>query len=78
MQLSKGIPDTMIPCPTSFQLAFQEKEKRILFTTYLESNERRLKIATLSEDALLSKKILIWECEMNLKAMEFPQRQNAH
>jgi Uncharacterized protein conserved in bacteria len=57
--------------PNFLSTAFQEKEKT--FYSFYLNQIKTFEDNTLSEDALLSKKILIWECEMNLKAMEFPK-----
>ena len=57
--------------PNFLSTAFQEKEKTF-YSSYL-NQIKTFEDNSLSEDALLSKKILIWECEMNLKGMEFPK-----
>jgi uncharacterized protein (DUF885 family) len=57
--------------PNFLSTAFQEKEKT--FYSFYLNQIKTFEDNTLSEDALLSKKILIWECEINLKAMEFPK-----
>jgi len=57
--------------PNTLSLEFKEKEKAF-YRSYLNKIET-FDDNSLSEDALLSKKVLIWECEMSLKGMEFPK-----
>ena len=57
--------------PNTLSLEFKEKEKAF-YRSYL-NKIKTFDDSSLSEDALLSKKVLIWECEMSLKGMEFPK-----
>ncbi|MDC3334598.1 DUF885 domain-containing protein [Flavobacteriaceae bacterium] len=57
--------------PNYLSDAFQKKEKAF-YTSFL-NQMKAFDDTSLSEDALLSKNILIWECEMSLKGMEFPK-----
>ncbi|MDG2396034.1 MAG: DUF885 domain-containing protein [Flavobacteriaceae bacterium] len=58
--------------PNFLSSKFEKKEKQF-YTSYLNKiNE--FKNSSLSDEDLLSKKILIWDCEIKLKGMEFPKK----
>ena len=56
--------------PNSLSDEFMAKEKKFYSTTLKKLNS--LDEVSLGEEDLLSKKVLAWECDINLKRLEFP------
>ena len=69
----QGDPRYNDTLPNALSSEFQEKEKAF-YHSYL-NKIKTFEDNSLSEDALLSKKVLIWECEISLMGMEFPKNK---